>query len=123
MTKSKNLQIVSPEPFAIDDHPPNLGEHGLALWRDVQRQYAMTDAGGCEMLRQACQSADRAAALRDQIDRDGVLLRTKTGVRDHPLLKHEIAARSFVVRTLARLGLDLEPVRSGPGRPSGPRGI
>jgi hypothetical protein len=43
-------------------------------------------------------------------------------MRDHSLIKHEIAARSFVVRTLARLGLDLEPVRAGPGRPAGARG-
>jgi hypothetical protein len=44
-------------------------------------------------------------------------------VRDHPALKHEIANRSFVVRTLTRLGLNVEPVR-GPGRPgSGGLGI
>jgi hypothetical protein len=33
--------------------------------------------------------------------------------------RHRPGARSFVVRTLARLGLDLEPVRGGPGRPPG----
>jgi hypothetical protein len=46
------------------------------------------------------------------------------GVRDHPLLKHELAARSFVTRALHRLNLDVEPTRDGPGRPPGifPRG-
>jgi hypothetical protein len=55
--------------------------------------------------------------MRVQIDQDGECIRTKTGPGDHPLLKHELAARAFVVRTLGRLGLDLEPVRAGPGRP------
>jgi hypothetical protein len=52
-----------------------------------------------------------------QIDKDGEILRAKGTVREHPLLKAEIACRAFVVRTLGRLGLDLEPVRAGPGRP------
>nr|WP_210328497.1 hypothetical protein [Mesorhizobium amorphae] len=55
-----------------------------------------------------------------QIDADGAVLRVKGGgLKDHPALKHEIAARSLCIRTLARLGLDLEPLRSGPGRPPG----
>jgi hypothetical protein len=54
---------------------------------------------------------------------DGEVIRTKTGFRDHPLLKHELGARNFVCRTLSRLGLNVEPVR-GPGRPgSGGLGI
>jgi hypothetical protein len=38
-------------------------------------------------------------------------------LRDHPGLKHELAARAVVVRTLARLGLDLEAVKPV-GRPA-----
>jgi hypothetical protein len=30
----------------------------------------------------------------------------------------ELAARAFVVKTLVRLGLNVEPLRNGPGRPS-----
>jgi hypothetical protein len=44
------------------------------------------------------------------------------GIRDHPALKHELANRSFVSKTLVRLGLDVEPVR-GIGRPGHGLGI
>jgi hypothetical protein len=36
--------------------------------------------------------------------------------KEHPLVKHELAARSFVVRTLARLGLDVDHAKPV-GRP------
>jgi hypothetical protein len=102
--------------------PPQLGDIGAELWADIVAEYEFEDRGSYETLAQACAAADRAERCRRQIDQDGELIQTNTGVRDHPLLKHELAARAFVVRTLARLGLDLEPVRAGPGRPTGARG-
>jgi hypothetical protein len=96
-----------------------LGPIGKSLWSDIVAAYEFSDRASYETLFQACSAADRAEKCRVQIDGDGELIKTKTGFREHPLLKHEIAARSFVVRTLARLGLDLEPVRFGPGRPPG----
>jgi hypothetical protein len=54
------------------------------------------------------------------IAQDGPVISTKQGLKEHALLRHEMAARSFVVRTLRRLGLDVE--RSGrPGRPAASR--
>ena len=58
-----------------------LGNHGTILWRAIMAEYQIDDAGG--------------------VDRDGDIIRTKAGPRDHPGLKHELAARAFVVRTLA----------------------
>ena len=85
------------------------------------REYEIDDAGGLEMLASACQALDRAERCREAIDDEGEMIRTKAaGPRDHPLLKHELAARSFVVRTLQRLGLNMEAVKPT-GRP--PRGI
>jgi hypothetical protein len=55
------------------------------------------------MLAQACQALDRAETLRSEIERDGEVLRLQGTVRDHPALKHELANRAFVVRTLVRL--------------------
>jgi terminase small subunit-like protein len=117
---SPKLAIVADHPGATLPQPPlKLGAAGMSLWRDVLAAYEFSDRGSYETLAQACSAADRAAEMAAQIDQDGVVLRTKTGLRDHPLLKHELAARAFVVRSLARLGLDLEPVRPGPGRPGG----
>jgi hypothetical protein len=70
-----------------------------------------------ELLLQACQAADRAEALAAVIDQDGERIVTKTGIKDHPCLKHELAAKSFVVRTLQRLGITDEPLKTI-GRPA-----
>ena len=63
-------------------------------------EYDIADIAGREMLAQACAALDRAEELREQIDLDGAVTRYKCGVRDHPALKHELASRAFVVRTL-----------------------
>jgi hypothetical protein len=81
------------------------------------REYAIRDAGGIELLLLACEATDRAASLRDQIDRDGELISTRSGLRENPGLRPELANRAFISRTLQRLGLDVEPVRPGVGRP------
>lgn len=82
-------------------------------------EYDICDAGGRELLALACQALDRAERLREQIDLDGEVIRTHGMVRNHPALKDELACRAFVARTLARLGLDVEPVRPTVGRPAG----
>lgn len=94
----------------------------MALWNSIMREYAITDRGGLELLAQACATVDRVEALREAIDRDGEVVATRTGPKAHPALRDEIAARSFVVRTLERLGLNVETVKPGPGRPTRPPG-
>jgi hypothetical protein len=99
--------------------PSNLSKAGADLWRTIMAEYEIGDSGGREILRQACAGADRAAECAEAIARDGPMVRTPQGLKDHPLLKHELASRAFVVRSLHRLGLDLEPTRPAAGRPSG----
>ena len=113
MSEKSKLKLVGP----MLDPPRELGGAGRSLWDRITSAYAIDDEGGREMLAQCCAAADRAESLRTQIDQDGEVILTKMGKKDNPLLKHEIAARSFVVRTLSRLGLNVEPVR-GPGRPA-----
>jgi hypothetical protein len=85
-------------------------------------QYQIDDAGGIELLCQACQAADRVEALSEQINRDGEIVRARGGIpRSHPGLRDEIALRSFIVRTIERLGLNFEAVRASVGRPPGLR--
>ena len=114
------LSVVTGEQPAVKP-PRKLGKHGAHLWKAVLDEYQIEDAGAVEMLACACQALDRAERCREAIDEEGEMVRTKAaGPRDHPLLKHELAARSFVVRTLQRLGLNMEAVKPT-GRP--PRGI
>jgi hypothetical protein len=114
-------------PFTIVDSPPltpippsrKLGPTGLTLWDRIQNEFRIDDVAGIELLMQACLAADRAQALGDIIDADGERVHTKQGLKAHPCLKDELAARSFVVRTLQRLGL-VDEVIHPIGRP--PRG-
>jgi hypothetical protein len=115
------LKLVKPTPATWPAPSRALGKHGRSLWNRVQSEYEVQDAGGLEMLLQACAALDRAENLRLEIDRDGEVIRTRSGVKDHPALKHELACRAFVVRTLARLGLNFEAVKPV-GRPPQPTG-
>jgi hypothetical protein len=100
-----------------------LGKPGAVLWRDAMRDYRIDDVGGLELLTLACEALDRAEGCRVQIDRDGEMIRGKSGPREHPLLKHELASRAFVVKTLRALGLNIEgSIKPGPGRPPTPLG-
>jgi hypothetical protein len=81
--------------------------------------YAITDCGGLELLAQACAAASRIESLAAAVDRDGPILYGKGGPREHPALKAELANRAFLVRTLQKLGLNFEALRSSPGRPPG----
>jgi hypothetical protein len=119
--KLKKLRLIDGRSRASP--PCALGAAGQALWDRVMHDYDIQDAGGLELLSQAAQAADRVASLRRQIDETGELIPSRAGLRDNPGLKHEIAARAFITRTICKLGLAVEPLRPGVGRPGTPLGI
>ena len=80
-------------------------------------EYGIADRGGIELLAQAAAAVDRIESLRAAIDRDGEVVIVRGVPRAHPGLRDELAGRAFVVRTLERLGLNVEAIKSGPGRP------
>jgi len=109
-------------PFLDRTQPPgppeNLKRYGRALWNQIQSEYGIADAGGLEMLAQACAAADRAEQCAKKIAREGLTVTNASGSQhEHPVLRCEQAARSFVVKTLKSLGLHVEPLKRGPGRP------
>jgi hypothetical protein len=112
--RSGSLTVVGMASAARAPTPPQKLGGGMSLWLDVAAAYQFEDRVGQESLFQACAAADRASSLREAIARDGEVVMSRQGPKDHPLLKHELGARSFTVRTLQRLGLDLEPI----GRPA-----
>jgi phage terminase small subunit len=112
------LKLVTATDTTWAEPPRNLDNRGRSLWDRIMREYDIRDAGGLELLLLACEGIDRIWVLRQEIERDGAVIRLRNGaVKEHPALKAEIAAMSFVTRTLARLGLDVEPVRPSRGRP------
>jgi hypothetical protein len=117
MTKRTPLTLVGPGGAGLQP-PRDLGEPGRVLWNSVQAEFDVSDVCGAEMLAQACIALTEAETLRAEIERDGPVLRDRRGmIKDHPALKHELANRAFVVRTLTKLGLNFEPLRASPGRP------
>src|SRR5262249_22304832 len=116
MTKNPALSIVNPT-STIASPPSNLGPAGLRLWQSVLTDYDIADAGGLALLEQICFAYERAERLRAEIDRDGEIISGRNGMREHPGLRGELANRSFVARSLQRLGVNLEAI-SRVGRPS-----
>jgi hypothetical protein len=116
--KTQPLRIVSDLDEVTGPQPScSLGECGLKLWNSITAEYDVSDSSGIELLTQACLASDRAAALAAHVAQDGEIVRTPTGIKVHPAVKEELACRGFVVRTLQKLGLNYEPLRSTPGRP------
>ena len=101
--------------------PVGLGVEGAALWARVTAEYDVTDSGGATMLEMACRALDRSAECAARIAVDGPVVEVRGGPpRPHPLLRTELDNRAFAVRTLQKLGLNFEPVRSGPDKPPTP---
>src|SRR5262249_21640636 len=118
MSKNPPFMVVD-LPSIAPNPPPNLGPAGVTLWQSITAEYDISDAGGRALLEQCAFAYDRAERLRAEIDAAGEIIRGSRGPREHPGLRGELAARAFVVRTLQRLGINLEAIRQGPGRPPG----
>jgi hypothetical protein len=116
-TKPK-LKLVSSSPPTGQQPPRALGKHGTDLWRNITDEYNISDAGGIEILALICQALDRAEEMAAAIDRDGPTITIRGVLREHPLLKGELANRAFITRNLQRLGLNIETVKPI-GRPPG----
>jgi P27 family predicted phage terminase small subunit len=118
MKQSAILKVV-PTRRKGNAPPRLLGKPGMNLWNRITSEYAVEDAAGKELLVLACQSLDRAEAIRATIDHDGEVLTTRNGVvKEHPALRAELQSRAFCAKMLLRLGLDVEPIRDRPGRPT-----
>jgi len=115
-TRKATLTVVGTSPTSPSP-PRKLGKYGRHLWDRVHREYRLEDCGSIEMLAQVCGAVDRIESLRDGIDRDGEIVKTRNGPRAHPGMRDELAGRAFVVRTLARLGLSYDALKPV-GRPS-----
>jgi hypothetical protein len=118
MASKKPALTVVGSPSSGVQPPRKLGRHGTSLWNAVQREFRVNDRGGIELLAQACGSVDRLEAITARIDADGEVISTRTGLRSHPLIKEETALRALICRTLEKLGITQEQIKT-PGRPGG----
>jgi hypothetical protein len=110
------LTVVDATTPSYPPPPKKLAKSGTSLWREVQAEFAIEDVGGRELLFQCCQAKDRLERLQVRIDADGEIVRTPSGPKLHPAVAEERALRGFIVRTLTKLGITVEALKSV-GRP------
>jgi hypothetical protein len=116
-TQKSPLKIVRKLASSGLQPPRTLGEAGRNLWERIVAEYDLSDAGGAELLTLACQALDRAEALREQIDADGEVITIRGVPKAHPAIRDELNCRSFIAKSLSRLGLALEVPSRPVGRP------
>jgi P27 family predicted phage terminase small subunit len=93
--------------------PKALGREGMDLWRRLTGCYDISDEAGRSILWEACMAHQRAEEAAALIATEGLILRSRQGGgKENPLVKTELSLRGFVVRTLGKLGLGLEPVKN-----------
>src|SRR5262249_8782395 len=88
-------------------------------WIAVQRDFAIEDPAGLELLSGASQCLDRIREARAAIKAEGLFTTDRFGQRrSHPAVLIERDARTGFLANLRALHLDLEPC-VGAGRPPG----
>jgi hypothetical protein len=113
--KNKKLKLVPTKlnPYAP---PSSLGAAGATQWRQIMSEYKIQDSGGRAVLLQICAAIDDLAECDERIAADGPIILVKDVPREHPLVKRQLALRAFIVRSMQRLGLNLETAKPV-GRP------
>ena len=88
------------------DPPVHLTPETASWWRSVLADYELEDHH-VRLLRLACESWDRFQQAREEIDRDGLTIRTGDGGRKaHPAVAIERDARLAFARLVRELDLD-----------------
>lgn len=98
---------------------PRLSSEATTFRRCVLRDFALDESGQL-LLRQACEALDRVREAQRLLSRDGVVVYDRwKQAKPHPAVQVEATARFQLLRCLKQLGIDLEPLEPGPGRPPG----
>src|SRR5262245_29851689 len=97
--------------------PADLDVAGRQRWSAIVRDHAVRGAGNLAMLHQAAKALDAAEKYAEIVAKDGPVLSSKSGPRDHPLIRHQLAARALACRLLSRLGV-VDVAKRAVGRPA-----
>jgi P27 family predicted phage terminase small subunit len=104
----------------IPKPPKNQSKKARILWRELQTEYAIQDAGGLDLLGDYCQFYDRREQARELIRRDGATVLDRfQQVQTHPACRIERDSSAAMIKILRQLNLDVEPLHDRPGRPGG----
>lgn len=101
---------ATPLPGATPAGPPPVKLTGdrLKLWNDIRSQWSV-DLASEALLRNACESLERAAQLAEQVSEQGATFVDRFGgVRVNPAAQLERDFRGLAARTLQQLAARLE---------------
>jgi hypothetical protein len=101
---------------ALPRAPRSLGKDGRRLWKSVTTDYEV-GPGELELLETACLAYQRHLEAQVLLDRDGLVVEGRYGVRAHPAAALARDNAALMARALRQLRVELEDdvvkVRSG----------
>jgi P27 family predicted phage terminase small subunit len=103
------LTLVSPATSSYSAPPPppdHLSEQSKEWWRAVNEQYDL-EPHALLLLKVAAETWDRLQQAREVIDREGLTVPTKNGLKTHPAIGIERDSRLAFARIVRELNLDL----------------
>jgi P27 family predicted phage terminase small subunit len=99
--------------------PKHLSAEAQAWWRRLTEQWDLDDPS-LLILEGALEAFDRMRAAQAIIAKEGVTCKDRfKQIKQHPATLVERDAKATLLRGIKALGLDLEPINPGPGRPPG----
>ena len=108
--KHTDPMVPIPLPGVAGDGPAPVvltGER-LKLWNDVRARFMLEPASE-NILRNACESLERAAQAAEQVTKDGAVFRDRFGaIRAHPAVGIEKDFRGLAARQLEKLASRME---------------
>jgi len=93
-----------------DAAPGHLSAEAKRLWRDVQKDFAVSDAAGLQLLMRMCEALDGLRACQTAIREEGMTTKgSRSQIRPHPLLRVEAEYNRAFLAAARALNLDLSP--------------
>jgi P27 family predicted phage terminase small subunit len=106
-------------PAKLPKAPKQLSKEAKGWWRHFVEGWEL-DKPALLVLESALECFDRMRAAQALITEEGMVTTDRFGQQKaHPAVLVERDAKGNMLRHLKQLGLDLEPLRPGPGRPPG----
>jgi P27 family predicted phage terminase small subunit len=101
--------------------PKHLSREAKSLWKKLVSRWVLDEAG-LVLLESALEAFDRMRGAQEAVAKDGAFIKDRFDqLRAHPAIAVERDAKGVLLRNLKALGLDIEPLHAGPGRPGGHR--
>jgi len=99
--------------------PAHISKEAGAWWDRIVSEWDLDDSG-LLILTAAAEAWDRMRDAQSLITEHGILIDDRFGQKKvNPAVLVERDSRSAMIAAIKALNLDLEPLRDGPGRPSG----